>query len=110
MNSFPSRMHKKIEGLSNSEYAKDESRCSVNGLSVFLCKAPIILKSKRMPIVVLLVTEVQLFAVVQCAQDMLYAMIAMTGVKLKVGLPIVLYLDNKAAKYFINNWSVGGRT
>eukprot|EP00957_Ditylum_brightwellii_P136247 10390817-Ditylum_brightwellii.AAC.1 len=42
-----------IEGHSDSEYAKDESRQSVNGWSVFLCSTPISYKSKMMPIVAL---------------------------------------------------------
>ena len=30
--------------------------------------------------------------------------------KLKVKLPMVLYVDNKGAKDLCNNWTVGGRT
>eukprot|EP00957_Ditylum_brightwellii_P046123 3499287-Ditylum_brightwellii.AAC.1 len=56
-----------IKDLSDSEYAKDKSRRSVNGWSVFLCEAPISFKSKMMPIVALLVTEAELFATVLCA-------------------------------------------
>eukprot|EP00957_Ditylum_brightwellii_P062626 4753048-Ditylum_brightwellii.AAC.1 len=63
-----------IVDCSNSEYAKDETKRSVNGWSVFLCYASISYKSKMMPIVALLVTEAELFAAVQCAQDMLCAL------------------------------------
>eukprot|EP00957_Ditylum_brightwellii_P050948 3864186-Ditylum_brightwellii.AAC.1 len=34
----------------------------------------------------------------------------MNGMGLKVKLPMVLYMDNKGAKDFVNNWSIGGRS
>ena len=46
-----------IVGMSDSEYAKDDSRRSVNGWNVFLCDAAVAYKSKMMPIVALSVTE-----------------------------------------------------
>eukprot|EP00957_Ditylum_brightwellii_P205908 15345960-Ditylum_brightwellii.AAC.1 len=99
-----------LVGFSDSEYAKDETRRSVNGWSVFMCEAPITYKSKMMPIVALSVTEAELFAAVQCAQDMMCAMCVLNGMGLQVKLPMILYIDNKGAKDFVNNWSVGGRT
>ena len=99
-----------ITGKSDSEYAKDTSRRSVNGWSVFLEGAPISYKSKMMPVIALSVTEAELFAAVQCAQDMMFAMRVMTSMGLKVKLPMVLQIDNKGAFDLTNNWSVGGRT
>eukprot|EP00957_Ditylum_brightwellii_P043408 3291185-Ditylum_brightwellii.AAC.1 len=49
----------RIKGVSNSEYAKDKMRKSVNGWSIFLCNALILYKSKMMPIIALLVTEAE---------------------------------------------------
>eukprot|EP00957_Ditylum_brightwellii_P034873 2642690-Ditylum_brightwellii.AAC.1 len=66
-------MKNSIKGLNNLEYAKDKTRWSVNGWSVFMFEAPITFKSKMMPIVALSVTEAERFAVVQCTQDMIYA-------------------------------------
>eukprot|EP00957_Ditylum_brightwellii_P087434 6655312-Ditylum_brightwellii.AAC.1 len=63
-----------------------------------------------MPIVALSVTEGELFAAVQCAQDMIYAMQVLNGIGLKVELPMKSYVDNKGARDFVNNWSGGGRT
>ena len=100
----------RIHGLSDSEYAKDSSRKSINGWAVFLEDAPISMKSKMMPIVALSVTEAELFAAVQCAQDMMHAMRILETMGLKVEKPMKLFVDNKGAVDLTHNWSVGGRT
>jgi hypothetical protein len=56
-----------INVKSDSEYAKDETRKSVNGWAVWLNDAPITFRSKMMPIIALSVTEAELFAAVLCA-------------------------------------------
>ena len=61
-----------IVGKSDSEYAKDDSRRSVNGWSTFLNESSVSFRSKMMPVVALLVTEAELFAAVLCVQDMMY--------------------------------------
>jgi hypothetical protein len=77
---------------------------------VFLNGSAIAFRSKMMPIVALSVTEAELYAAVQCAQDMLYAMRIINSMGLKVKLPMLLVDDNKGAKDLCHNWSVGGRT
>jgi len=99
-----------LEGKSDSEYAKDESRRSVNGWSTFLCEAPISMRSKMMPIVALSVTEAELFSATLCAQDLMFEMRVLQSMGLTVKLPMTLYVDNKGAKDLCDNWSVGGRT
>ena len=100
----------RIRGLSDSEYAKDPSRKSINGWAVFLEDAPVSIKSKMMPIVALSVTEAELFAAVQCAQDMMHAMRIIESIGLQVEKPMKLFVDNKGAVDITHNWSVGGRT
>eukprot|EP00957_Ditylum_brightwellii_P211341 15366072-Ditylum_brightwellii.AAC.1 len=99
-----------LEGYSDSKYAKSKTRRSVNGWSVFMCDALISYKSKMMSIIALSVTESELFATVQCVQDRLFAMRVLNAMQLKVKLPTTLYVNNKGAKDFANNWSIGGRT
>jgi hypothetical protein len=100
-----------ITGWSDSEYARDEeSRRSVNGWSVFLNGAPVIMKSKMMNIVALSVTEAELSSATQCAQDMMFTMRIMESMGLSIHKPMKLYVDNKGAVDLANNWSVGGRT
>lgn len=100
----------RIKGMSDSEYAKDASRKSVNGWAVFLEDAPVSMKSKMMPIVALSVTEAELFAAVQCAQDMMHTMRILESIGLQIEKPMKLYVDNKGAVDITHNWSVGGRT
>ena len=56
------------------------------------------------------VTEAELYASVQCAQDMLFVWKIIKSIGLKVKLPMILELDNKKAVDIANNWSVAGRT
>jgi hypothetical protein len=100
----------KIKGKSDSEYGKDESRKSVNGWAVWLCLAAVVFRSKMMPIIALSVTEAELFAATQCAQDMLFVMCILNSLGLKVELPMILEIDNRGAVDITNNWAIGGRT
>eukprot|EP00957_Ditylum_brightwellii_P136737 10427035-Ditylum_brightwellii.AAC.1 len=79
-------------------------------MECFLSEAPIMFKSKIMFIVVLSVTEAGLFAVVQCTEDMIYAIRVMNSMMLNVELPMVFSLHNKGSKDFVDNWSVGRKT
>ena len=100
----------KISGESDSEYAKDPTRRSVNCGATFLCGALIKMFCKMMPIVALSTTEAELYSAVLTAQDMMFAYYIMIGMGLTVELPMVLYIDNRGAVDLANNWSVGGRT
>ena len=101
----------KIHGMSDSDYAKDpETRRSVSGYATFLNDAPVTAKSKMQECVTLSVTEAELVAATNCAQDMLYIKKVLESMELQVELPMILYVDNKGAKDLMNNWSIGGRT
>jgi hypothetical protein len=101
----------RIHGMSDSDYAKDpETRRSVSGYTTFLNEAPVTMKSKMQECVTLSVTEAELVAATNCTQDMLYIKKVIESLKLKVELPMILYVDNNGAKDLMNNWSVGGRT
>jgi hypothetical protein len=99
-----------ITGESDSNYAKDHSRRSVNGGCTRLNNALIKMFCKMMPIVALSTTEAELFAAVLEAQDMMFAYHIMTSLLLTVELPMLLYVDNQGTVDLANNWSVGGRT
>jgi hypothetical protein len=74
-----------INGLSDSEYAKDDSRHSINGWSTWLFSCCVTHRSKMMPIV----AEAELYAAVLCAQDMLFIMWLLFSLGLDVQLPKV---------------------
>ena len=100
-----------IEGISDSDYSKDlETRRSVTAYSVFLNGAPVAVKSRMQESVTLSVSEAELVAATHCYQEMLYVKKVVETIGIKVNMPMILKVDNKGAKDFINNWSVGGRT
>ena len=60
--------------------------------------------------VTLSVTEAELVAGTECAQDMMYTMRLLESIGLKVKKPMILQMDNKGAIDLCNNWSTSGRT
>jgi hypothetical protein len=99
-----------ISGASDANFATDPStRKSVSGYAVFLEDAPVSMKSGQQRSVTLSVTEAELVAATQCAQDMLYVMHVIESMELKVKKPMILETDNKGVVDIANNWSVGGR-
>jgi histone deacetylase 1/2 len=100
-----------IEGYPDANYATNiENRRSVSGYSVFMCKAPVSMKSGGQKSVTLSTAESELASVTQCVQDMLYVLRILELIELKVKKPMQMYCDNKGAVDLANNWSVGGRT
>ena len=95
-----------VNGKSNSKYAKDELRHSVNGWSTWIFEYCLTNCSKMMPIIALSVTEAELYAVVQCAQYLLFICRLLLSLGLEVKLPMILEIDNRGAFDFINGWSV----
>ena len=77
-----------MTGMSNSDYAKYDSKKSVSGWSTFLNGAKISFRIKLMPIIALSVAEHELFLVVMCAQDMLFVMRILNIMGLKAKLTI----------------------
>tara|TARA_B100000780_G_scaffold239015_1_gene180618 strand:- start:385 stop:4227 length:3843 start_codon:yes stop_codon:yes gene_type:complete len=99
----------KVRGESDSEYAKDPSRRSVNAGCTYLNGALIRMFSKMMPVVALSTTEAELYAAVLTAMDMMFIYHSMISMGLTVELPMKLHCDNMGAVGYANNWSCGGR-
>jgi hypothetical protein len=55
-------------------------------------------------------TEAELAAAVQTAQDMMFVMRVVESIGLKVQKPMILKMDNLGVHDLTHNWSVGGRT
>jgi hypothetical protein len=95
----------------DSDFAKDpETQKSVSGNSTFLCGAPIIQRITMQRIVALLVTEAELFAGTNNAQDMFDTKRIVESLGLQVQLPMILEVDNKGEVDLVSNYSVGGQT
>jgi hypothetical protein len=100
-----------IEGYSDSDYAKDPvKRRSVSGYCSFLEGCPVNTKSRMQPITSLSVTEAELVAATECAQDLLFIKHVLESIGLKVRTPMQLNIDNSGCIDLICNWSAGGRT
>ena len=95
----------KIRGESDSEYAKDPSRRSVNAGCTYLNGALIRMFSKMMPVVALSTTEAELYAAVLTAMDMMFIYHSMVSMGLTVELPMKLYCNNMGAVGYANSWS-----
>ena len=80
----------------------------VSGSSVMLNGAPVMFKSGTQRHVELSVTKVELYATVNCAQDILYFMNVLQQLDLTVNLPMVLEVDNQGAVHLAKNWIIGG--
>jgi hypothetical protein len=100
-----------IDGYSDSDYAKDPvKRRSVSGFCSFLEGCVLNTKSRMQPITSLSVTEAELVAATECAQDLLFAKNVLESIGLKVRTPMNLNIDNSGCIDLICNWSAGGRT
>lgn len=100
-----------VKGRADSNYATNpEIRKSVSGLEVTLNGAPVVMRSIGQKIIALSVTEAELIALTQCAQEMLHVMRLLESMKLKVNKLMILESDNKGALDLCNSWTVGGRT
>jgi hypothetical protein len=77
-----------MNGLSDSEYAKDDSRHSINRWSTWVFGCCVTHRSKMMPIIALSVTEAELYAAVLCAHAMLFIMRLLFSLGLDVQLSL----------------------
>ena len=67
-------------------------------------------KSRMQPITSLSVTEAEIVAATECAQDLVFEKNVLESIGLRVKSSIPLYIDNSGCIDLICNWSAGGRT
>ena len=88
----------KISGTSDSNYATvPDNRKSVSGFAVFVNNAPVSYKSVQQKVATLSSTEAELYAIVQCAQEILFVMNVVESIGLQVQKPMMLFCDNRGA-------------
>ena len=85
-----------------------ETRKSRSRLEVLLNGAPVAMRSISQKIIPLLVTEVELIALVQVVQEIIYVMRILESMHLKVKKPIVAESNNKDKIDLCNSWRVRG--
>ena len=99
-----------IWGAADASYRPyNDTDRSVGGHAVFLNDAPIAEKSSIHQYTNLSITEAELGSGTACVQDMLFSMRVLESIGLEVKKPMKIYIDNKGAVDYINNWSTGGR-
>ena len=79
---------------------------SVTGYLTTLNGATISFKSNGQTATTLSVTESELVAAVDCAQDLLFERRVLESIGLRVELPMILQVDNRDVVDLLNNWSV----
>ena len=100
-----------LDGYSDSDYAKDPiKRRSVSGYCSFLEGCVLNSKSRMQDSTSLSVTQSELNAATECAQDLMYEKFVLESIGLKVQAPMELKIDNSGCIDLICNWSTGGRT
>ena len=100
-----------LRGKSDSNYAScKETRRSVTGFVVYLEDTLISVKSGMQKIIALSVSEAELFALVQCVQEIMFVKKLLESMKLRVKLPIIIEVDNKATVDLVNGWNISGGT
>ena len=95
----------RIRGLSDSDYnVNPDARRSITVSITMLEGAPVAIRSKQQQCVTLSVTEAELMAGVETAQDMMFIKSVLESIELSIELPMVLEMDNKGAVNLANNW------
>ena len=79
-----------VTGMSNSDYAKYNSKKSVGGWYTFLNGEATSFRRKLVPVISLLVMEDELFLAVVFTQDILFVMRIINSMGFKVKLPMKL--------------------
>lgn len=98
-----------ITGMADSNWAAPPDRKNTSGWRTFICGANVSQQSSTQKNTTLSVTEAEMVAGTEAAQDMLYARKLLESLGLRVKLPMTLFIDNKGFVDFTKNWSTGGR-
>ena len=95
----------------DSDYAGDKNtRISVSGYIIYLCRVAISWKSKGQRSVTLSSTAAEYVAISEVVREVLYVKQILEFMEVKIGFPIVVNVDNIGAIYLATNNSSSQRT
>src|SRR5210317_411399 len=101
----------KVVAYSDSDFATDsETRRSTFGFILYLCGAPISWKSKAQKTVTLSSTEAEYVARSETAKEVKFIHQVLTGMGIKVKLPIAIRVDNVGTIFMAENIAISQRT
>ena len=96
---------------SDSDFGGDkETRISVAGFILCLMGVPVSWRSKGQKSVTLSSSEAECVALSEAAKEIKFVHQSLTGVGIKVALPIIVRVDNLGAIFMSENVSVSQRT
>jgi hypothetical protein len=98
-----------ISGMADSDWAKSPEKENIGGWRTFICGANCSEKSSTQRNTTLSVTEAEMVAGTECAQDMLFIKKLLESLELQVNLPMILHIDNTGFVDFTQSWNTGGR-
>ena len=100
-----------IVAFSDSDFGGDkETRISIAGFILYLMGVPISWRSKGMKSVTLSSSEAEYVALSEAAREIKFVYQLLTGMGMKVKLPITVRVDNLGAIFMSENVSVSQRT
>ena len=82
----------------------------MNGWVYYLESSTINCASKMMTVIALRVTEAELYAAVECIQDMMFVQRVISSIGIELELPMMSEVASKGVIDLYHNWSIGSRT
>jgi hypothetical protein len=100
-----------IKVYSDSDWAGDKETCkSVTGYIIFLFGCPIAWKSIQQKVISLSSSEAEFYACSEAVKEVKFIYQVITTMKIKVKLPIEVFVDNIGAIFMAENLSVSKKT
>jgi hypothetical protein len=99
-----------LHGLPDASFADQHDTKSSYGYLIFLNQCLVVWAARVTKTVFLSTTEVEYFAMVEVAKEMLYLMQSLQDAGFKVELPMVISCDNLPAIHLANNPMIKART
>jgi hypothetical protein len=94
----------KIHAYCDSDFAEHrKDRKSVGAYVIYAQGGPVIWKSKKQPVVAQSSAEAEYIALAECVKDLLWLKMLLWELDVEVELPVVVYIDNAAAKALAEN-------
>ena len=94
----------KIHAYSDSDFA--EHRKDRKSIGAYVCYAqggPVVWKSKKQPVIAQSSAEAEYIALAECVKDLIWLKMLLWELEVEVDGPVVVYIDNAAAKALAEN-------
>lgn len=94
----------RVHAYCDSDFAEHrKDRKSVGAYVIYTQGGPVIWKSKKQPVVAQSSAEAEYIALAECVKDLIWLKMLLWELEVDVELPVVVYIDNAAAKALAEN-------